>query len=118
MHAQQSIFNAATDDHLARPILFINLDFITQNGLTISPYTILCLNFELIAQSGAKVSPYYVLGCDDLLRFGDRVHEMVGLKRRKLKSLDGGYIREQRESFELQMHGYTSEGDVTSTFSN
>ncbi len=33
------------------------------------------------------------------------MHEMVGLNAYKLKLLDEGYIREQRESFELQMDG-------------
>jgi len=100
-----NFWDAAIDDHLARPIVFINLDFITQNRLTISPYTTFFLNLESTTQSGVIVSPYYVLGCDDLLRFRDPVHDMVGLKRGKLKSLDGGYIREHWRSFELQMHG-------------
>ncbi len=51
-----------------------------------------------------------MLACDDLLRFGDRVHELAELNRRKLKSLDGVYIREQRESFELQMDGLRKGG--------
>jgi hypothetical protein len=71
----------------------------------IFPYIILFLNLESITGTGAIVSPYYVLGCDDLLRFGDPVHDMVGLRRRKLKSLDGGYIREHWRSFEPQMEG-------------
>lgn len=61
-----NFWDAAIDDHLAPPILFINLDFITQNWLTIFPYTILFLNLESITGTGAIVSPYYVLGCDDL----------------------------------------------------